>query len=155
VETFGRLPGPDELKGSKIAGVMAPTQHMRLCHQVEVPRSDEGFAALAVVPFVREPDEALAPGRVIAIGGPREDGVATLAIGWRPGATIADENGDEAICVHPGGPPTCWCRPPLPGLVVAWARRCGVDLAKVTVVGPAPTFRTLAAALGAIWIESA
>ena len=155
VETFGRLPGPDELKASKIAGVMAPTQHMRLCRQVEVPRSDEGFAALEVVPFVREPDEALAPGRVIAIGGPREDGVATLAIGWRPGATIADENGDEAICVHPGGPPTCWCRPPLPGLVVAWARRCGVDLAKVTVVGPAPTFRTLAAALGAIWIESA
>ena len=34
---------------------------------------------------------------------------------------------EGAICPHPGGPPVCWCRPPLPGLLLAFARTHGVD----------------------------
>ena len=38
---------------------------------------------------------------------------------------------EAAVCPHPGGPPTCWCRPPLPGLPLAFARAHGVDLVAV------------------------
>ena len=51
-----------------------------------------------------------------------------LLFHWSPGATPdALEPGrarlaaavagpvEVALCPHPGGPPTCWCRPPLPG----------------------------------------
>ncbi len=37
---------------------------------------------------------------------------------------------EAAVCPHPGGPPICWCRPPLPGLPLAFARRHGVDPAR-------------------------
>jgi hypothetical protein len=156
VAELGALPGPDELRRSKVAGVMAPTQHMRLVRQVEPPALDEGFASLEVVPFARVPGSG-APGRVIAldaIAGHVRDDVPTVAIGWRPDAdaTLTELDGiDVAVCPHAAGPPVCWCRPPLPGLVVAWAHRRGVDLARLTVAGPAPTFRTLARALGAAW----
>ncbi len=55
---------------------------------------------------------------------------------------------DVAVCPHPGGPPTCWCRPPLPGLPVAFARARHVDLTRSVLVGASPAHRTLAAALG-------
>ena len=56
---------------------------------------------------------------------------------------------DAAVCPHGGGPPVCWCRPPLPGLPLAFARAHGVDPARSTVLGTSPAHRTLAAALGA------
>ena len=56
---------------------------------------------------------------------------------------------ETALCPHPAGPPVCWCRPPLPGLAVAFAARHGVDLTRSTVVGTSPAHRTLATALGA------
>jgi hypothetical protein len=56
---------------------------------------------------------------------------------------------EVAVCAHPGGPPTCWCRPPLPGLLLAFARAHGVDTARSTVIGTAPAHRTLANAIGA------
>jgi histidinol phosphatase-like enzyme len=58
-----------------------------------------------------------------------------------------------AVCPHPGGPPACWCRPPLPGLAVAFARSHGIDLARSTVLGHAAAQRTLATALGARYVE--
>jgi hypothetical protein len=107
------------------------------------------------VPFARTAGTGSA-GRVIAVDALTEhvvDDTPTLAIGWRPDGDPAPiaAGVDVAICSHAAGPPICWCRPPLPGLVVAWAARRGVDLARITVVGPAPTFRTLARALGAAW----
>jgi aryl-alcohol dehydrogenase-like predicted oxidoreductase len=151
----GGLPGPDELRRSKVPGVMPPTSHMRVVRGLEPPAADEGFAALEVVPFVRASGTGSA-GRVIAVDAFAEhvvDATPTLAIGWRPDGEPAPaaDGIDVAVCTHAGGPPVCWCRPPLPGLVVAWAARRGVDLARLTVVGPAPTFRTLARALGAAW----
>jgi aryl-alcohol dehydrogenase-like predicted oxidoreductase len=153
---LGALPGPDQLRRPARAGVMAPTQHMRLVRQVEPPTPDEGFASLEVVPFARAPDPALVAGRVIALEALAShvvDEVPTVAIGWRPAGdgVEAVAGVDVAICPHAAGPPVCWCRPPLPGLVVAWAHRRGVDLARLAVIGPAPTFRTLARALGAPW----
>lgn len=56
------------------------------------------------------------------------------------------------VCPHPGGPPTCWCRPPLPGMPLVFARTHGVDFARATVIGHAPVQRTLATALGARYV---
>jgi histidinol phosphatase-like enzyme len=57
-----------------------------------------------------------------------------------------------ALCPHGGGAPSCWCRPPLPGLALAFARAAGVSPAGSIVVGSRPTDRTLAAALGARYV---
>jgi hypothetical protein len=56
---------------------------------------------------------------------------------------------DAALCPHPAGPPVCWCRPPLPGLPLAFARLHRVDPARALLVGTGPAHRNLAAALGA------
>ena len=85
-----------------------------------------------------------------------------LVFDWRPAGTAADlatavtavasvvsGNVEAAICPHPGGPPSCWCRVPLPGLALAFARRHGIDLGRSTVLGVSAAHRTLATALGA------
>ena len=57
-----------------------------------------------------------------------------------------------ARCPHAGGPPICWCRPPLPGLPLAFARTHGVEPSVSTVIGTGPAHKTLAAALGARYV---
>jgi histidinol phosphatase-like enzyme len=56
---------------------------------------------------------------------------------------------DAAVCPHGGGPPRCWCRPPLPGLALTFTTDHGLDPARCVVVGSGPAHRTLANALGA------
>jgi D-glycero-D-manno-heptose 1,7-bisphosphate phosphatase len=60
---------------------------------------------------------------------------------------------EVALCPHPAGPPTCWCRPPLPGLLLAFARANRVDPARSTLIGASPAHRTLATTLGARYIH--
>jgi histidinol phosphatase-like enzyme len=60
---------------------------------------------------------------------------------------------DDALCPHAGGPPSCWCRPPLPGLLLAFARARHVDPARSILVGAATAHRTLAATLGARYVS--
>jgi aryl-alcohol dehydrogenase-like predicted oxidoreductase len=83
-----------------------------------------------------------------------------LVFDWRPGGgpedlgplvprlVAAAPDGrrvvDLAICPHGGGPPSCWCRPPLPGLPVAFAHARGIDLARSTLIGNSNAHRTLA-----------
>ena len=55
---------------------------------------------------------------------------------------------DLSCCPHPAGPPTCWCRKPIPGLVLEFAARRGVALGESVAVGRAPADRTLAQRLG-------
>ena len=59
-----------------------------------------------------------------------------------------------ALCPHPAGPPTCWCRPPLPGLPLAFARANSVDLSRSTLIGASPAHRTLATTLGARYVDA-
>ena len=155
IDHFGHLPGPQEIRASRLPGVMGPMPLLRHAREVETPALDEGFAKIAVVPFVRVPAAEGLPGLVVPLeeARPAPPEAPVLALGWRPGAGAQDEGAeaarlgvDVALCPHPGGPPVCWCRPPLPGAVVAWARRRGVDLARITVAGDTPTFRTLARA---------
>lgn len=83
-------------------------------------------------------------------------GVAlALVFGWAPGATN-DELAEKArafgvpvrCCPHEAGPPRCWCRPPLPGLLLEFAHRHGVDLARSTLVGTKSLHAGMARALG-------
>jgi histidinol phosphatase-like enzyme len=55
---------------------------------------------------------------------------------------------EVALCPHPAGPPTCWCRPPLPGLVLRWLRAHGIDPARSVLVGRSWAHRAMAEALG-------
>jgi hypothetical protein len=59
---------------------------------------------------------------------------------------------ETALCPHGGGPPSCWCRPPLPGLVLAFARAQSVDPSRSLLVGTSPAHRTLATTLGARYV---
>jgi histidinol phosphatase-like enzyme len=58
-----------------------------------------------------------------------------------------------ALCPHPAGPPVCWCRPPLPGLIQAFARTHSVDLSRSILVGTGPAHRTLAKTIGATYVS--
>jgi len=62
---------------------------------------------------------------------------------------------DLACCPHAAGPPRCWCRKPLPGLVLEVALRRGIALDRSIVVGRSAADRTLAARLGATHADAA
>jgi aryl-alcohol dehydrogenase-like predicted oxidoreductase/predicted kinase len=170
------LPEPDELRrlARSGPGLLAPTSQMRALRELEPPSLDEGLAAVERIEFERAaPDE---PGRAAVFVGAAalqspgwraalaqcEPAAPHLVFDWRPGGAAGDLAGpvallaaavtgpvEAAVCSHPGGPPTCWCRPPLPGLLLAFARAHGADPARSTLVGTSTTHRTLAATLGA------
>jgi hypothetical protein len=100
--------------------------------------------------------------RAVAEG---DSGAPHLVLDWRPdgstddlaeqvAALSAEVSGpvESALCPHPAGPPSCWCRPPLPGLPLSFARRHSVDLSHSIVVGTGPAHRTLATTLGARYV---
>jgi hypothetical protein len=174
LDRFGRLPDPDELRTAarREPGLLAPTAQMRALRSLEPPAEDEGFAAVERVAFAREPGHGRSGAFVAAaaVGRPgweeaiRAAGNAApcLVFDWLPDggeesldvaagriAGVAAGPVERAYCPHPGGPPRCWCRPPLPGLPLAFARRHGVDAARSLLVGTRPAHRTLAEALGA------
>jgi len=179
LERFDVLPSPDELRqlARREQGVLTPTSQMRAARELEPPSIDEGFAAVERVEFAREHAASpqtgvLVAARVLERSGwedvlARADPEAPhLVFDWREGATVAAlaEVVEQiegvvggpvvsALCPHPGGPPTCWCRPPLPGLSLVFARSHGIVLARSTVIGPGATQRTLATALGARYLE--
>jgi hypothetical protein len=174
LERFGTLPAPEELRKG-LPGILAPTSQMRALRELEPPSADEGFAAVEVVPFVRAPTPGRAgvfvaaaalrrPGWEAALDAASHD-APQLVFDWSPGAA-PDALGPDmarlaravsgpieaALCPHVGGPPSCWCRPPLPGLVLAFARAHGVDPAQSILIGSGPAHRRLAEALGAGYV---
>jgi hypothetical protein len=169
LERFGRLPGPDELDelAKTEPGVMVPTRQMRALRELEPPGDDEGFGDVEHVPFQRAPASGGASVLVAAAAVPSlpadlDRSLPHLVFDWRPGGAPADLDREvtalaavvtgpieAALCAHPAGPPTCWCRPPLPGLVLAFALRYGVDPVRAVVVGTGAAHRTLAKTLDA------
>ncbi len=174
LDRFGSLPTPEQLRevAKREAGLHTPTTQMRTFRQLEPPTADEGFAAVERIAFARTP-AAGRPGVFLVAGALERPGwedaldpdAPHLLFDWRPDADVESlapglarlaprVNGpvDAAVCSHPAGPPTCWCRPPLPGLVLAFARAQDVDPARSTVVGTGPAHRTLARTLGAHYV---
>jgi aryl-alcohol dehydrogenase-like predicted oxidoreductase len=164
---FGRLPEPAELHvlAKRHPGLMAPTSQLRAVRELEPPTDDEGFVAVERVPFHREPDSGVpgaagvpgasgVPGVFVAsdaVPGFRagDPSVPHLVFGWQVPGDVALPGAVVASCPHPGGPPACWCRPPLPGLVLAFCHDHGVDPARSVLVGTTSGHRALATAVGA------
>ena len=110
-----------------------------------VPRAGGG-AALARVP----------PSAPVLLYGWRHG----IDEGWRTTAAavvaeIAPERMLEiGVCPHPAGPAVCWCRPPLPGLWLAFARRHRIDPRVSLFVTTTPAHRAMARALGVKAVDS-
>ena len=181
LERFGALPTPQELleRARREPGVLAPTSQMRAFRELEPPSTDEGFADVEKVPFVRKAASTQGKeGIFVAAAALRqtswehvlehEDRSAPhLIFDWSPhgaadelaaltdrlSAEIAGQ-AESALCPHPAGPPTCWCRPPLPGLPLAFARAHGVDPSRSLVIGSSSAHKTLATTLGARYITA-
>jgi aryl-alcohol dehydrogenase-like predicted oxidoreductase/predicted kinase len=181
LERCGALPTPEALRelARREAGALAPTQQMRALRELEPPSIDEGLAAVEIAPFARARESgptgaavfvaaaALhAPGweRALEQADPR---AAHLVFDWMPGGSadvlrpLVERVGtviakgaplEAAICPHGGGPPRCWCRPPLPGLPLAFAHAHRADPSRSILVGTSPAHRTLAATLGARYL---
>ena len=177
LERLGSLPTPEELKTAAKSepGLMAPTSQMRVLRELEPPAEDEGFASIERVPFTR----ASRPGRagvLVAASALDADGwreavnavdpsAPHLLFDWIPDGSpraLDDEAAalssvtsgvvERAVCPHGAGPPVCWCRPPLPGLPLAFARAHGVDPTRAVLLGTPSTHRTPATTLGAHFV---
>ena len=175
IALHGALPTPEELRvlARRTEGVMAPTSQMRAVRELEPPALDEGLGAVDEVPFQRAAQASGVRGVLVASPALErpgwQDAIAAgdpsaphLVFDWRPEGSPdaldmpvtrlrAEISGTvhSAVCPHGGGPPRCWCRPPLPGLALAFAAAHGVDPSRSIVVGSGPAHRTLANALGA------
>jgi aryl-alcohol dehydrogenase-like predicted oxidoreductase/predicted kinase len=181
LDRVGSLPEPVALRelARSEPGLLAPTSQMRTVRELEPPGDDEGFAHVERRAFERSPRTGGRPGLFVAatavggegwkaaVAGAGPDAPA-LVFDWNPDgdrtalhaaaarlSTAVGRPVDAAICRHPAGPPRCWCRPPLPGLLLAFAREQGVDPARSVIIGTGPAHRSLAAALGARYAHSA
>ena len=182
LERFGSLPTPEQISAAakREPWLMLPTSQMRALRELEPPSADEGFAAIEHVPFIRAPASSETTGAVFvgaaALGC---DGIGEVLAGANPGAPhllfdwvpdgdagALDGNAarlsdlvtgpvEVAFCTHAAGPPRCWCRPPLPGLPLAFARAHSLDLARAMLVGCTPAHRTLARTLGTRYVSAA
>jgi aryl-alcohol dehydrogenase-like predicted oxidoreductase/predicted kinase len=165
LDAHRRLLTPDELRRGKDNTALAPTALLRMQRALEAPAVDEGFAALEQPPFVRRPRcDAERPARFIAHNLfstlSTEEQRHAFVFGWAPDAAPTLEAelrvraADVALCRHGGGPPVCWCRPPLPGLLLALAHAHRLDLGRSEVVGQGRAHEALAAAVGARFVAS-
>jgi aryl-alcohol dehydrogenase-like predicted oxidoreductase/predicted kinase len=179
LERLGSLPTPDELRAlaRREPGVHAPTSQMRALRELEPPSTDEGFVDVEQMPFARTPPSRRARvGVFVAAAALRNRGwehvleevdpsAPHLVFDWSPEGTpkeLADlavplakkvyGPVETAVCPHGGGPPKCWCRPPLPGLALAFARAHGVEPSHSILIGTTAAHRTLATALGARYV---
>jgi len=180
LERFGSLPTPAELRARARSeqGLLLPASQMRAVRELEPPSLEEGFAEVVRIPFVRERSPRSAPGVFVAAAALSAPGweaaiaaadprAPHLVFDWREEGSVGELDPlaaqlasavsgpvSAALCPHGGGPPACWCRPPLPGLPLAFACEHGVDPAASFVVGCRPAHRTLAAALGARYVPT-
>jgi aryl-alcohol dehydrogenase-like predicted oxidoreductase len=178
LERLGSLPTPEELRAlaRREPGVHGPTSQMRALRELEPPSTDEGFADVEQVPFARTPIQGQAGVFVAAAALGAADWQRALEQGdsdaphlvfdWKPDGApnaladaaarlSAEVSGpvETALCPHPAGPPTCWCRPPLPGLALAFARANRIDPSRSILVGTSAAHRTLATTLGARYLS--
>jgi hypothetical protein len=173
LDRFGSLPTPEALRAqAKLEpGLLAPTSQMRALRELEPPAADEGFVEIEHVAFHRSSSIEGARGVFLAAAavedalGETDADAPHLIFDWRPGgqpdalANVVSQLAarvagpvEGALCPHPGGPPVCWCRPPLPGLLLAFARAHDVDPSQSALFGASPAHRTLANAIGARYV---
>ena len=180
LERLGSLPDPEELRAlaRRGDGVLTPTSQMRALRELEPPSADEGWASVERLPFARSSRRRTGKAGVFvaaaaldqsgwreAVQGADCD-APHLVFDWQPGgapgalaeaaATLASEvtgGVESALCPHGAGPPVCWCRPPLPGLPLAFARSHEIDPSRSILIGARPAHRQLAEAVGARYVN--
>jgi aryl-alcohol dehydrogenase-like predicted oxidoreductase/predicted kinase len=175
---FGSLPMPEQIRAAarREPWLMLPTSQMRALRELEPPSDDEGFESIETVTFTRDPVGGGRPGVFVGATAVARDGFEPALAGadpaaphllydWRPdsdAAVLADAVSrvadmvtgpvHAAVCPHPAGPPTCWCRPPLPGLPLAFARAHEIDPSRSLLIGCSPAHRNLATTLDARYV---
>lgn len=178
VELRESLPSPEEVRQfNGRDGMLSPTAQMRALRELEPPMAGEGFTDIERVAFVREtPPPGGVPGVFIAASAAVHSSLAgaiqaedarapRLVFDWKPDGDTAlldhaaaavrglsTATVDAALCAHPAGPPVCWCRPHLLGLVLHFAHNRGVDASTSVLVGTSSTHRSMAASLGCRFI---
>jgi aryl-alcohol dehydrogenase-like predicted oxidoreductase len=178
LERFGSLPTPEQIRvaARREPWLMLPTSQMRALRELEPPSIDEGFIAVERVPFARVSLGGERPGVFLGAAATRRGGIVRaladadpaaphLLFDWTPDGDASSLRGEVAriatagtgpvevaVCQHSAGPPSCWCRPPLPGLPLAFARARSIDLARSILVGCSPAHQTLATTLGTRYI---
>lgn len=176
LERFGKLVEPEEVSklAKRDAAALAPHAVFRMLRELEPPVADEGFATVEQVPFVRQHKPGGVAGTFVALAalGPAAamsdtlrsllrdmpEGSPTLVYAWLPDAaadtvaalraSLENEGVELAVCAHLGGRPICWCRPPLPGLLLTFAHRHAIDFRASTLIGASTTDGNMARALG-------
>ncbi|HEY1953960.1 MAG TPA: aldo/keto reductase [Polyangiaceae bacterium] len=149
LETHGRLLEPREMERAKDPSALAPNVLFRAHRELEPPELDEGFASLETIAFTRARG-AGRPARFVALEAASGEHENVIVFAWRAAREILEKYAPNYVhCAHDDGPPRCWCRPPLPGLLLAYARAYHVDLARSVVVGANAAHARMAAAVGA------
>jgi hypothetical protein len=175
IERFGKVLEPEELDklARSDAAALAPHALFRMQRELEPPAADEGFAVIERVLFVRQHQAGGVAGIFIALAASdvliallHETPIdaPALVYTWQPSATAdwlqalqttvetaAAATGrtiNVAVCPHPGGRPICWCRPPLPALLLTFAHRHQIDLRSSLLIGASSTDAAMARALG-------
>jgi len=179
LERFGSLPSPEQVREAarREPWLMLPTSQMRALRALEPPSADEGFATVERVSFARASADGGQPGVFVGAAATTRPGILQalanthpaaphLLFDWTPDgdagplrppaarvASMVTGPVEVAVCPHPGGPPSCWCRPPLPGLPLAFARAHEVNPARSTLIGCSRAHRTLATTLGSRYLS--
>jgi aryl-alcohol dehydrogenase-like predicted oxidoreductase/histidinol phosphatase-like enzyme len=117
-------------------------------------------------PALRPEDIALAEGAREALQRLHGEGWLLFAQAWRPQIARGEATRDAVeacfartrellgmeialvFCSHDAGPPICWCRKPLPGLILEYALSRRVNVNQSIYVGRVSADRTLAQRLG-------
>jgi pyridoxine 4-dehydrogenase len=153
----GRLLGPNELKAQRDNTGLTPVAHFRTVREIELPAREEGFEVLETRAFSRAPWSG-GPARFVALECAAQvapSDVPTFVFAWtetdQASVRRAAErlHAEALICPHGGGPPLCWCRPPLPGLLLEACHRRGLSPTRSEVIGTTETHQLLAATVGA------
>jgi aryl-alcohol dehydrogenase-like predicted oxidoreductase/predicted kinase len=173
IDVHGSLPTPEEIRSRSPHDTryLLPDAQFRYERLLEPPRLDEGFTSIEERSFIRAIDSRLLAGAHRALlfdaddltaehqGRLAElaaDGWLLFAHAWRP--PNREFKGSDplnvAVCVHPAGPPVCWCRKPIPGSVIEFALSRDVSLQRSIVVGRSSADRTMAGRLGATFVDT-
>lgn len=174
LDVAGALLGDAELaRAAKAtaANLIAPTTLAGMLRELEAPEPSEGFSSIERRPFVRDPPIGGVAAAAVSLRRLGEDAVTralaedprrgpVLVFGWAPSppadldariaalAALTGRDVDLSLCAHAAGPPRCWCRPPLPGAWVAFARARGADARQSVLFASSAADRALAAKIG-------
>jgi hypothetical protein len=166
IHAHGSLPMPEELRerGKVDHRYFGPDAQFRYQREVEPPRADEGFKSIERRAFQREHVNSgdkkavfFDPAEVTAqvaevLQKYHAEGWLLIGLAWcPPGKAKPSFDGiayESLQCTHPAGPPICWCRKPMPGLILESAARHNLDLRACMLIGETAADQTMARRLG-------